>query len=723
MKLTEFPILEISKLAEKESWRKEINRPIYHLHKWWAQRLGSVFRAILIHLLKSPGKSVWDMFYENNRFDKIILDPFMGSGTTLGEALKLGSRVIGCDINPISTFLVSQELTNVSLPELDRQMEILEQTVAPEIRKYYITIDPETHSEIPVLYYFWVKLVRTPKGETIPLFANYVFSKNVYPLKKPFAQIICPTCWDIFSDRYDSIYSICPSCKYEFNPQIGTVKGAYVYDKSGKKYKIKSLLPENKQFEEKMYALLALKDNGNKQYLRITEFDISLYNEATLRIKSETLPLPQLTLRPGHNTDQARGYNYLNWRDFFNSRQLLCLGLLLKEILKINDIKIREQFLCLFSGTLEFNNMFCSYKGEGTGAVRPIFSNHILKPEKMPLENSIWGTEKSSGCFSTLYKSRLIPAKKYLDNPFEIRLNNDQCQKVTSSKKLNPSIVSNWMKLADTEESALVLCGDSAKLPLPDDCIDMVVTDPPYFDYVHYSELSDFFYAWLSPILKKQYPYFAGESSGRANEVQHTLPEEFTNMLCRVFKECYRVMKHEAKLCFSFHHAHPKGWCAIAEAIINAGFYIEEIFPVHAELMASTPKAGTKEPISLDVILVCTKHKQPVNKYALNIALKYLKLFEKIPKTLSRSDVFVMYAAQSLVNCVNTRKNKQEILQQLENDLINSTNPGDYHNLKPIFKGNVLPINTGALAICTLPSHRVLAGLRQLKGISEGIDL
>jgi putative DNA methylase len=36
--------------------------------------------------------------------------------------------------------------------------------------------------------------------------------------------------------------------------------------------------------------------------------------------------------------------------------------------------------------------MFCSYKGDGTGAVRPIFSNHILKHEMMPLENTVWRT-------------------------------------------------------------------------------------------------------------------------------------------------------------------------------------------------------------------------------------------------------------------------------------------------------------------------------------------
>ena len=53
-------------------------------------------------------------------------------------------------------------------------------------------------------------------------------------------------------------------------------------------------------------------------------------------------------------------------RNMFNDRQLLSFGILTKEILAIEDIKFRKLFAILMSGTLEFNNMFCSFKGEGT---------------------------------------------------------------------------------------------------------------------------------------------------------------------------------------------------------------------------------------------------------------------------------------------------------------------------------------------------------------------
>lgn len=94
-----FPIVPISRLAERESWRKELGRPLYHIHKWWATRLGSVFRAIVLGALSDADTNIWDEFYEKHDFrGKVVLDPFMGSGTTLGEALKLGCSVVGCDI-------------------------------------------------------------------------------------------------------------------------------------------------------------------------------------------------------------------------------------------------------------------------------------------------------------------------------------------------------------------------------------------------------------------------------------------------------------------------------------------------------------------------------------------------------------------------------------------------------------------------------------------------
>jgi putative DNA methylase len=674
----DFPFLKVSQVAEHESWRKEINRPLYHIHKWWATRLGSVFRAITLGALSPSSTSVWDAFYKCHDFaGRIVLDPFMGSGTTLGEAVKLGAKAIGCDINPVSTFLVRQSLARVPEGALRSAFAHLDTTVAPAIRRYYQTEDPQTGEMVPVLYFFWVKIVQTPDGESIPLFDRYVFAQDAYPKKKPKAQIVCPECWAVIEDRYDTTSLKCPACQLSFNPQKGMASGQHVTTKSGT-YRIKDLLPtDGSPLSQRLYAMMAIRPSGEKIYLKARPKDLALYAEAEERLVEENLPLPKLSVRPGHNTDQARGYNYRRWRDFFNDRQLLCLGLLLQGILRLEDRAVLEQMLCLFSSALEFNNMFCSFKGEGTGAVRHMFSHHILKPERTPLENSVWGTDKSSGTFSSLFESRLLKAKRYLDDPFEVALNPSlladlsQPSKVTASDPINVSQYESWDELNAAGRGVLILNGDSAHLPIPDTSVDAVVTDPPYFDFVHYSELSDFFFAWLSPVLRDRYAWFGGKDSSDPGEVQHSDPRAFAHQLSRVFMECRRVLKEEGILAFTFHHSREDGWAAIYEAISTAGFEVVAAHPVHAELRAASPKSAAKDPISLDAILVCRKNNLgSVQSYDPQVviakALGFAKILTQGGMEVSSTDCFVIAASQALIAASTEHLSFEQIKSRLE---------------------------------------------------------
>ena len=103
-----FPLEDLSNIAKLESWRKEINRPIYHIHKLWAQRARQCFFAQMCWQHLTPSSTnIMDAFYRPSRLTgAVVFDPFMGSGTTLGEAAKLGAHVIGREINPVAHFLV-----------------------------------------------------------------------------------------------------------------------------------------------------------------------------------------------------------------------------------------------------------------------------------------------------------------------------------------------------------------------------------------------------------------------------------------------------------------------------------------------------------------------------------------------------------------------------------------------------------------------------------------
>ena len=200
-----FPFEEFCDVAELESWRKEINRPLYHIHKWWAQRLGSVFRAIVIGSLARAGTDVKEVFYRRMRFpEAVVFDPFMGSGTTIGEALKLGCGAIGRDINPVAYFSVKNALALHPREQVLREFKAIEGDVAAKIRHFYQARLPEgekAHS----LYYFWVKTLDCPDcGEAVDLFRSYIFARHAYPKRYPKAQAVCPSCGDVNETRHDA---------------------------------------------------------------------------------------------------------------------------------------------------------------------------------------------------------------------------------------------------------------------------------------------------------------------------------------------------------------------------------------------------------------------------------------------------------------------------------------------------------------------------------------
>jgi putative DNA methylase len=292
--------------------------------------------------------------------------------------------------------------------------------------------------------------------------------------------------------------------------------------------------------------------------------------------------------------------------------------------------------------------------------VRPLFSHHILKPERTVLENSVWGTDKSSGTFSTLFRSRLLKAKQYLETPFEVGRPHGlleevrQNGKVICSNRIDLTLAEDWEGFANTPNAALILNGDGACLAIPDRSVDAVITDPPYFDFVHYSELSDFFFAWLSPVLKEEYGYFSNPDSSHEDEVQSRDHERFAEKLRRVLLECHRVLKDDGILSFSFHHSRPEGWLSIYKAVTGAGFQIVAAHPIYGEMKGANPKSSTKEPITLDAILVCKKS-LGLYERSENLAEDIIFKTEEIRKelvassfALSQADTYVITMSQAL---------------------------------------------------------------------------
>jgi putative DNA methylase len=679
-----FPFEKISQIAEIESWRKEIYRPIYHIHKWWAQRLGSVFRAAILGSAIPNNVSLIDIFYQPVSLSGLVVfDPFMGSGTTIGEAYKLGCTVIGRDINPVAYRTVRTALGPMSRKKILDAYHELDFTIGNDIRLLYKSKD-SNGSICDVLYYFWVKVIKCPScNEPVDLFSSFIFAKHAYAEQKPLAHAICPYCSSIVTVNFDSQMVKCNKCDILFNPSKGWTKRITAMCKFCKNdFQIaKASRSAGHSPSHRLFAKLVLCQDGKKEYLEITKEDIDAYKVSAEKLKNLNPPLPRVPILTGYNTKQILNYGYLYWHELFNDRQLLALTRLAKAIQEIPDTETRDAFSILFSGTLEFNNMFASYKGEGTGAVRHMFSHHILKPERTPIEANVWGTPKSSGAFSTLFRSRLMRALDYRDAPFEVAV--EATGKLKKGRKvfgisqpIGTHISNSFEEMRLKQESIYLSCGDSSHIDLPDSSVNLIVTDPPFFDNVNYSELADFFYVW-------QELYFNGGSyseactTRRKEEVQDAEPESFSKKLKQVYQECFRVLRDDGLLIFSYHHSREEGWTSLASAVLGAGFSFIQSQPVKSEMSVAAPKSQAKEPIDLDVLFVCrkinedkrpkTSTKQALQKSEKVTCAKIYK-FNSTGRRLSRNDVRVVFFSQLLVE-LSAGRDEDDITQTLKDIL------------------------------------------------------
>src|SRR5882762_3715850 len=118
----DFDIPFVAALALREKQVQQNYRPIIAVHKWFARRPGTLFRSLL--LAEFTPLPLPKSFYESHDLSGLkILDPFMGGGTPLLEANRLGCDVTGFDINPMAAWIVQEEIEHLDLGSYREQAD------------------------------------------------------------------------------------------------------------------------------------------------------------------------------------------------------------------------------------------------------------------------------------------------------------------------------------------------------------------------------------------------------------------------------------------------------------------------------------------------------------------------------------------------------------------------------------------------------------------------
>jgi adenine-specific DNA methylase len=667
------------KLAMMEANSK---RPIYQIHKWWARRLGSVFRTLLISSFSDSIDSAETIYsrYNNGHSltGKLILDPFMGGGTTVIEGLKLGCKVIGVDINPVAWFVTKKEADNFDVEEAQRTFSHLESSVGNRIKHFYHTECLHGHPA-SVLYVLWVQKIKCAGcEETTQLFRNYTIAT-----KGKLSHVFCPDCQSIMETETGVNPIKCKECNREFDPAKGVVfNGQFKCPHCGQTTKITA---EASRLGEPLSAeIFAIEYYCPvckvRQFKKPSDEDLILYNEAVnlLQTLQTELPIPSEKIpSDGRDSKRPLTHGYKRFSQLFNDRQLLCLGLLYSEIMKIPNPNMREFFVLAFSNSLETNNRLCKYESNWR-KISALFGIPGYHPVERYAENNVWGNGLGRGTFEKSFK-KLLRGKIYANDTYERVYHKNEVRPFHSGETAQSIPASDFTELL-MEKNTIINCGDSQNLSfIPNESIDGVLTDPPYFDSIHYSGLADFFYVWLRLALKQNYTCFEPPYCSRTLEIvaKDCSNEEmlaFTDRLSNVFSECKRVLKKEAIMVFTFHHTNSQVWLAVKNAIEAAGLVVVAAPVTRSEGRTGYRKKGS---INVDACIVCRKDESAVAKVTTNLSLEEVivqctSIAQELAKadgSLREPDLFTLLMAQGLLSdrytFENIVKNSKDLLAQL----------------------------------------------------------
>jgi adenine-specific DNA methylase len=639
----DFPLKEVSEESVKE---KNIRHGhISTLHIWWARRPLAASRAtIFAALTPAPasrdrlvGKlkfiaelSMWENSLNMRLLEKArqeiknsfggkvpkVLDCFAGGGAIPLEALRLGCETHALEYNPVAVLILKAILEypqnfgegknkynyefdskGISLVEAVKKWSIwVFEAVKKEIGKFY---PPDSDGSIPIGY-TWARTIKCQNplcGAEIPLL------RQLWLAKKKNKRIALKIIADKDNKKID--FRIVEGKEINFDPTQGTTRGATVLCPiCGAGIDPKTIRREARagRMGQRQIATILQKPKGKgKTYRTANKIDSEAYEQAEKylqeviqNLKWDCNPIPDEELPPtGTLGFRVQRYGIRRWGDLFNSRQKLA------HILFVEKIKLAYQRMIEEGYDAQFAKAVITYLALGISR---------LTDRNSTLCRVIPQTEAIGFTFG---RNALPMLWDYIEmNPLS--------HPSSWAFAILEELISNIKHLSlSSELPGQAIHGTATRLPYSSNFFDAVITDPPYYDNVPYSDLSDFHYVWLKRTIGKLYPeLFSTPLTPKSQEiVMHPSRHDnnlekakrfFEDMLTQSFKEIYRVLKDDGIAVIVFAYKSTEAWETIINSLLKSGLVLTASWPIHTEMKARL-RAIESAALASSVYMVCRK--------------------------------------------------------------------------------------------------------------------
>jgi adenine-specific DNA methylase len=537
-----------------------------------------------------------------NTGDVIVLDSFAGGGSIPFETVRMGLKAVSNELNPVACVIerATIEYPMVFGKDLAKDIERIGEELATEIEKDLADCFPKLEGEVE-LDYIWVRTVKCKKcGLDIPLSPNWrldAANRVVFRQEVPSDPSATRCVFHVEKQKegFDSedgsvvrANAKCPRC-----PGV-------ILDGDELKREARA-----GRMDSQLAAVLSFRMMGRKKvriFREVGENDLEGVAKAE-ELLEKKLPewearglVPDEEIPEGNKTRELRNSGVMRWCDMFSSRQLLVHLTTLDHILNypwdsIKDPKRREALRVymqmVFDKTISHDSRQSRYD-PGNNKVCNAFERHDFAFR--------WSFAEIDGAGNLFRFGYSQVADAYKGLASLLAGADGKCEFLTQDAR----------SLASLESGS----------------IHAAVIDPPYYDNVMYSELSDFFYVWMKRGLSDIFPdlfhseltnkddeavanvfRFKSNDRGKARGLAH---EDYEKKMKLAFQEIRRVLKDDGVMTVMFTHKQVEAWDALARALLDGGFEITSSWPVHTEGEHSLHQAK-KNAAASTILLVCRK--------------------------------------------------------------------------------------------------------------------
>jgi putative DNA methylase len=560
-----FPYVAVSQIAKRDRYCRD---HVYSMHKWWARRPPAVIRALLLAAVlpaQTSEETFWRVFgSDDSPLEGLrVGDPFMGGATTLVEASRLGADVSGIDVDPLAVRIARAELEGLDVPSFEKHAAALLRHLRHVLSDLYPT--PRIGSVEP-LHYFWLRrAVCSGCSENSLLYRNLWLVRDS---RRPGAVVrdeagvaFCPDCLRLHHLKRGRKEIRC--CGRRHRLDDGTYREArFVCPGCGRRGRNDEL--HVARLERVLVAVEDTVADGRRTLRQPSAADKNALAKAKRRAAARSSSIPRTPLG-GIDSGRPASYGFDTVAELFSSRQQVVFATAFAWVRRRDaPDAVGRALLLALSNALGSNNLLCGYATD-YGRLSALFSGvrayamPVLSVELNPLH-----TDAGRGTLSMTLQ----------------RVKRSQRQHVTRHT-FEPATGAvghhSFRAHGGTRRDVACRSADRA-LPRPFGPFDLVLTDPPYFDFIPYSDLSLLYRAWLANDVDEQQlggaPIFpVGDSP----------VDEFARRLGRAFANVREALQPGASMTFTYHSSHEDAWTALGRAIEQSGFSVSAVFPLWAD--------------------------------------------------------------------------------------------------------------------------------------------